>query len=129
MGECWGRHKQEGTMRERNGLIATVVIGLLVLVYPPAWAVNPVGGGGYNVQSRIDLRGLTRANFDAVVTPIAKTETNLVFYDFADTLCELLAKEVTDWSRSTGIGVKHVCVDGDVATQQLIAEKQAGKPA
>jgi putative spermidine/putrescine transport system substrate-binding protein len=116
-------------MRKRSGLVAMVVIGLLVWIYPPAWAVNPVGGGSYNVQSRIDLRGLTRANFDAVVTPVAKTETNVVFYDFADTLCELLAKEVADWSKSTGIGVKHVCVDGDVATQQLIAEKQAGKPA
>ena len=116
-------------MRKRSGLIAMVVIGLLVCVYPQAWAVNPVGGSSYNVQSRIDLRGLTRANFDAVVTPVAKTETNVVFYDFADTLCELLAKEVADWSKSTGIGVKHVCVAGDVATQQLIAEKQAGKPA
>src|SRR3989454_1500988 len=116
-------------MRRFRGLSATLVIGLVVLVDPSAWAVNPVGSGDYNVQSHIDLRGLTRANFDAVVTPVAKTQSNVVFYDFADTLCELLAKEVAEWSRSTGIGVKHVCVDGDVATQQLIAEKQAGKPA
>ena len=116
-------------MRRLCGLCAMLVIGLVVVLDPSAWAVNPVGGGGYNVQAHIDLRGLTRANFDAVVTPAAKAQSNVVFYDFADTLCELLAKEVDEWSRSTGIGVKHVCVDGDVATQQLIAEKQAGKPA
>ncbi|TMJ14192.1 MAG: extracellular solute-binding protein [Bacillati bacterium ANGP1] len=116
-------------MRRLCGLCAMLVIGLVVVLDPSAWAVNPVGGGGYNVQAHIDLRGLTRANFDAVVTPAAKAQSNVVFYDFADTLCELLAKEVAEWSRSTGIGVKHVCVDGDVATQQLIAEKQAGKPA
>ena len=67
------------------------------------------------------------ANFDGVVTPVAKTQLDVVFYDFADTLCELLAKEVAEWRKSTAIGVKHVCVDGDVATQQLIAEKQAGE--
>lgn len=116
-------------MKKHGGLAALVALALLLSVYLPAWGINPVSGGSFNVQSRIDLRALTRANFYAVVTPVAKTESGVVFYDFADTLCELLAKEVTDFSRSTGIGVKHVCVDGDVATQQLIAEKQAGKSA
>jgi ABC-type uncharacterized transport system YnjBCD substrate-binding protein len=116
-------------MRKLSGLIAVTVIGILVSVDPAAWAVNPVGSSSFNVQSHIDLRALTRADFYAAVTPVAKAQTNVVFYDFADTLCELLAKEVADFSRSTGIGVKHVCVDGDVATQQLIAEKQAGKAA
>jgi ABC-type uncharacterized transport system YnjBCD substrate-binding protein len=114
-------------MRKRSGLIAVVVTGLLVWVYLPAWAINPVGSGSFNVQSRIELRGLTRANFYQVLTPVAKGQS-VVFYDFADTLCELLAKEVGDWSQSSGVGVKHVCVDGDAATQQLIAEHQAGKP-
>jgi putative spermidine/putrescine transport system substrate-binding protein len=114
-------------MRKRSGLIAVVVTGLLVWVYPPAWAINPVGSGGFNVQGRVELSGLTQANFYQVLTPVAKGQS-VVFYDFADTLCELLAKEVGDWSKSSGIGVKHVCVDGDVATQQLIAEHQAGKP-
>ncbi|HLW60150.1 MAG TPA: extracellular solute-binding protein [bacterium] len=114
-------------MRKLVGLVAVVVIGLLGSVNPSAWAVNPVGGGNFNVQSHVDLRTLTRANFNQVLAPVAKGQS-VVFYDFADTLCELLAKEVGDWSRSSGVGVKHVCVDGDAATQQLIAEHQAGKP-
>src|SRR5207244_9539656 len=95
-------HEGGGTMRRLSGLCAMLVIGLVVVLDPSAWAVSPVGGGGYNVQAHIDLRGLTRANFDAVVTPAAKAQSNVVFYDFADTLCELLAKEVDEWSRSTG---------------------------
>jgi len=114
-------------MRKIGGIIAVIVIGLLGSVGPAAWAINPVGGGNFNVQSHIDLGSLTRANFTQVLTPAARGQS-VVFYDFADTLCELLAKEVGDWSKTSGVGVKHVCVDGDVATQQLIAERQAGKP-
>ena len=114
-------------MRKIGGMIAVIVIGLLGSVGPAAWAINPVGGGNFNVQSHIDLGSLTRANFTQVLTPAARGQS-VVFYDFADTLCELLAKEVGDWSKTSGVGVKHVCVDGDVATQQLIAERQAGKP-
>ena len=115
-------------MRKFGGIVvALLVIGVLVAGYPAAWAVNPVGGGAFNVQSRIDLRALTRDNFYKVLAPAARGQ-NIVFYDFADTLCELLAKEVAEWGRSSGVGVKHVCVDGDAATQQLIAEHQAGKP-
>src|SRR5579864_2376684 len=115
-------------MRRFGGIVvALLVIGLLVSVYPAAWAINPVGGGNFNVQGRIDLRALTRDTFSRVVGPAAKGQ-NVVFYDFADTLCELLAKETAEWGRSSGVGVKHVCVDGDAATQQLIAEHQAGKP-
>ncbi len=114
-------------MRKFGGVIAVLVIGLLLSIYPAAWAINPVGGGNFNVQSHIDLGALTRASFYQTVPPAAKGQS-IVFYDFADTLCELLAKEVGDWSRSSGVGVKHVCVDGDAATQQLIAERQAGKP-
>jgi multiple sugar transport system substrate-binding protein/putative spermidine/putrescine transport system substrate-binding protein len=114
-------------MKKLGGIIAVIVIGLLGSVGPAAWAINPVGGGSFNVQSHIDLGTLTRANFTQVLAPVARTQS-VVFYDFADTLCELLAKEVGDWSKASGVGVKHVCVDGDVATQQLIAERQARKP-
>jgi putative spermidine/putrescine transport system substrate-binding protein len=113
-------------MRKFSGVIAVVAVTLLS-IYPRAWAISPVGSASFNVQSHIDLSTLTRANFYKVVAPAAKGQS-VVFYDFADTLCELLAKEVADWSKTSGVGVKHVCVDGDVATQQLIAEHQAGKP-
>jgi putative spermidine/putrescine transport system substrate-binding protein len=116
--------------RSWGKLLALVAMaGVVASTHSAAWGINPVGSSQFNVQSRIDLTKLTRANFVQVVTPVAKGESGLVFYDFADTLCELLAKESADFTRDTGIGVKHVCVDGDVATQQLIAERQAGKPA
>ncbi|HVZ00252.1 MAG TPA: extracellular solute-binding protein [Dongiaceae bacterium] len=96
-----------------------------------AGSVAPVGGDAFNVKAEIDLTKLTREDFDAMVTPVAKTETahELVFYDFADTLCDLLAGEVARFTKETGIPAKHVCVDGDAATQQLIAAKQANAEA
>ncbi|TLZ82557.1 MAG: extracellular solute-binding protein [Methanobacteriota archaeon] len=102
---------------------------LAVILVAPVGAVSPVGADKFNVRAQIDLSKLTRDNFTAMVTPAAKSQSGLVFYDFADTLCELLAKESADFTQQTGISVKHVCVDGDTATQQLIAEAQAGKPA
>jgi putative spermidine/putrescine transport system substrate-binding protein len=115
-------------MKRFGTVVALFVTALLGWNGPPAaWAVSPVGGGAFNVQGRIDLRALTRGNFYQTAGPPARGQ-NVVFYDFADTLCELLAKEVADWGRTSGVGVKHVCVDGDAATQQLIAEHQAGKP-
>jgi putative spermidine/putrescine transport system substrate-binding protein len=115
-------------MRRFGTLGVLIVIALLVPGgWPAAWAVNPVGSSAFNVQGRVDLRALTRDNFNQMVAPAARGQ-NVVFYDFADTLCELLAKETADWGRTSGVGVKHVCVDGDAATQQLIAEHQAGKP-
>src|SRR5438105_726184 len=84
-----------------------------------AGSVAPVGGESFNVKAQIDLTKLTRDDFDAMVTPVARTETTheLVFYDFADTLCDILAAEVTRFTQETGIPAKHVCVDGDAATQ------------
>src|SRR5256712_11577366 len=102
---------------------------LAVILVAPVGAANPVGADKFNVQAQIALSKLTRDNCAVMVTPAAKSQSGLVFYDFADTLCELLAKESADFTQQTGIAVKHVCVDGDTATQQLIAEAQAGKPA
>ena len=67
----------------------------------------------------------------SIVEPVAKQETakELVFYELVDTLCELLAKEMARFTRETGIPARNVCVDGDAATQQLIAAKQAGTAA
>ncbi len=88
-----------------------------------------MGSGQFNVKARVDLARLGRDTFTATVTPVAKTQSGIVFYDFADTLCELLAQEGAVFTQQTGIAVKHVCVDGDTAVQQLIAEQQAGKTA
>jgi multiple sugar transport system substrate-binding protein/putative spermidine/putrescine transport system substrate-binding protein len=109
-------------------LLATAICATFAT---PTLSAEPVGGGAFNVSAAVDLAALNRDNFQAVVEPAAKGETGheLVFYDFADTLCELLAKESAAFTEQTGIPVKHVCVDGDAATQQLIAAKTANTPA
>ncbi len=109
-------------------MVAPVLL-LVVILVAPVGAVAPVGSDKFNVRAQVDLAVLTRDNFTTTLTSAAKSQSGLVFYDFADTLCELLAKESADFTMQTGIAVKHVCVDGDNATQQLIAEGQAGKPA
>ena len=98
------------------GSIATAIAGA------------PVGGDAFNVKAKVDLKALDSGNFDATLAPVAKAEggSEVVFYDFADTLCDLLAKETEGFTAATGIKVKHVCVDGDTATQQLLAAQQAG---
>ena len=57
-----------------------------------AFAVEPIGGGKFNVTAQVDLSKLNRENFASIVTPVAKQQTGheIVFYDFADTLCEPL---------------------------------------
>ncbi len=95
-------------------------------------AATPFGADKFNFTTTIDVAALTPETFDAVVTPAAKAESGaheIVFYDFADTLCDLMAKEVATFTTQTGIPVKHVCVDGDAAVQQFIAAQQAGTPA
>ena len=111
--------------------IAAGAAGMALVVSAPLWAASPIGSNSYNITTKVDLNGLTRDNFLAVVEPVAKTETakELVFYDFADTLCELMATETANFVKQTGIPAKHVCVEGDAGTQQLIAAKQAGGAA
>src|SRR5689334_12918442 len=118
-------------MRKDLGMLTALILSSTLastLGAGSARAIEPMGAGDFNVKSKVDLKTLDRANFVAVLTPVAKTEgaSELVFYDFADTLCDLLAKESQGFTAETGIKVKHVCVDGDTATQQLIAAQQAG---
>src|SRR5712692_9134132 len=97
-------------------MVAPVLL-LVVILVAPVGAVAPVGSDKFNVRAQVDLAALTRDNFTTTLTSAAKSQSGLVFYDFADTLCELLAKESADFNMKTGIAVKHVCVDGDNATQ------------
>jgi len=112
-------------------LLQTVCIASLVLWTGAAWAVDPIGGDKFNVATQIDLFKVNRGNFADMVTPAAKKEngSELVFYDFADNFCDLMAEKAAAFTKDTGIPVKHVCVEGDAATQQVIAAKQAGQPA
>src|SRR5262245_28002329 len=101
----------------RTGLSALFGISMMATA---SFAVQPVSSDKFNVTAHVDLAALNRDNFASVITPVAKGQTSheIVFYDFADTLCELLASEVAKFTSDTGIPVKHVCVDGDAATQQ-----------
>jgi ABC-type uncharacterized transport system YnjBCD substrate-binding protein len=113
----------------RHAIAALSASFLLVGSLAGALAVEPVGGGAFNVKAKVDLKTLDPASFDAALSRLAKSEgaaSEVVFYDFADTLCDLLAKESEGFSAATGIKVKHVCVDGDAATQQLLAAAQSG---
>ena len=114
-------------MRKDLGLYAALILSSSLLA-GSAGAIEPLGGSDFNVKAKVDLKALDRSNFVAVLTPVAKGEgaSELVFYDFADTLCDLLAKESQGFTDQTGIKVKHVCVDGDTATQQIIAAEQSG---
>jgi putative spermidine/putrescine transport system substrate-binding protein len=109
----------------------SATIASLVLWTCAASAVDPIGGDKFNVATQIDLLKVNRGNFTDMVTPVAKKEngSELVFYDFADNFCDLMAEKAATFTKDTGIPVKHVCVEGDAATQQVIAAKQAGQPA
>ena len=115
-------------MRRELALIAAVLAVATPLAARHAVAIEPLGAGEFNVKAKVDLKSLDRADFIALLTPAAQSESGseLVFYDFADTLCDLLAKESQSFTAKTGIKVKHVCVDGDTASQQLIAAQAAG---
>jgi multiple sugar transport system substrate-binding protein/putative spermidine/putrescine transport system substrate-binding protein len=103
----------------------------IALAAAPAVAAEPVGAASFNVKATIDLKALSQPTFVALVEPAAKAETArpLVFYDFADTLCDLMTAESARFSKETGIPVKHVCAEGDAATQQIIAAVGTGRPA
>jgi len=111
--------------------VPTLGLAFVLAAAWPAAAAEPVDAASFNVKSTIDLKTLSAPTFVALVEPAAKQETakTLVFYDFADTLCDLLTAEAARFTKETGIPVKHVCADGDAATQQIIAAVQAGRPA
>src|SRR5262245_50759335 len=91
----------------------SAAIASLVLRTGAASAVDPIGGDKFNVATQIDLLKVNRGNFTDMVTPVAKKEngSELVFYDFADNFCDLMAEKAAAFTKDTGIPVKHVCVE------------------
>ena len=102
---------------------------LLPLGGSPAQAVEPVDADAFNVETDLNLETLSRDNFEDAVSAAIKPGSQIVFYDFADTLCEPLAAKAAEFTKATGVAAQHVCVEGDAATQQLIAAQQAGAKA
>jgi ABC-type uncharacterized transport system YnjBCD substrate-binding protein len=102
---------------------------LLPLGDSPAHAVEPVDADAFNVKTDLNLETLSRDNFEDAVSAAIKPGSAIVFYDFADTLCEPLAAKAAEFAKATGVAAQHVCVEGDAATQQLIAAQQADAKA
>ena len=75
--------------------ISVLALAIALAVAAPATAAEPVGAASFNVTAAIDLKALSQPTFVALVEPAAEAETAgpLVFYDFADTLCDLLTAE------------------------------------
>jgi hypothetical protein len=97
--------EQENPMRRAISALSASIF--LAGTIATATAAEPVGGSAFNVKAKVDLKALDSASFEAMLTPVAKTEggSELVFYDFADTLCDLLAKEsegIHDRDRNQG---------------------------
>lgn len=114
-------------MRQRL-FAAAFAAALVCVLAASALAIAPVGSDQFNVQASINLRELTRGNFLLKVTPVAKTQKDLIWYGF-NGLCENQIKAAAEFAKETGISTRHVCVEGDQGSQQLIAERQAGKPS
>jgi ABC-type uncharacterized transport system YnjBCD substrate-binding protein len=112
-------------MSKRNLFAAALSMVLTV----PAFAVEPVGGGNFNVASPVDLRALTPANFVDTLLPKARSEGEIVLYDFTESFGPLFNEHLLPrFERKYGLKVKHVQA-GPQAVQQLIAARQAGQPA
>ena len=105
-------------------------VASLMLSSGAVWAVNRSGPTSSTSARRSTCSSSTGA---ASRTSLHRwrsgTGSELVFYDFADNFCNLLAEKAAAFTKDTGIPVKHVCVEGDAATQQVIAAKQAEQPA
>lgn len=107
-----------------------VAAGAVALV-ATALAVEPVGGGQFNVNAGgLDLRALSRENFMARVEPVAKQQGSLTFYDFTESFAPLFKDNVIPrFQQKYGITVRYVTVDGANAVQQLIAARRANQPS
>lgn len=94
-----------------------------------ALAAEPVGAPSFNVTTTIDLKALTPATFVDTLTPKAKAEGEIVFYDFTESFGPLFNEHlIPRFEKKYGLKVKHVQA-GPQAVQQLVAAKEAGQPS
>ena len=111
----------------RATLLASVIF---CAAFNAAQAVEPVGAPEFNIKTDIDLKALDTSNFYDVLTPKAKEEGQIVFYDFGESEKELFAEIIKRFeAKYDGVKIDYHQVDGEQAVQQLIAAKQAGQPS
>lgn len=113
----------------RRTLLALTLAATAALALP-ARATQPVGAAEFNVQSAVDLRSLTQANFNDLLLPAARQAGPIVFYDFTESFTPLFTQQVIPrFERQTGLRVQYRQVNGEQAVQQLIAARRANQPA
>jgi ABC-type uncharacterized transport system YnjBCD substrate-binding protein len=96
-----------------------------------AHAVEPVGAGNFNVTAQVDLSALTPETFEATLLPVAQEQGSIVFYDFTESFTPLFADNLIPAFAAAypGIEVQYFSVNGETAVQQLMAARDAGRPA
>jgi len=110
----------------KKALIATIA----ALWASAAVAVSPVGSDSFNTDPGFDLGALTPQNFQDVIVPLAKKEGKLTFFDFTNSFGPLFNDHLLPaFEEAYGIKVSYIRGEGNVAVQQLIAAKNAGRPA
>lgn len=93
-------------------------------------AAEPVGADSFNIEAPFDLKALTAENFYDVIVPLAKQDGSFTFFDFTNSFGPLFQEHLLPaFEDKYGIKVDYVRGKGEVATQQLIAATNAGKPA
>ena len=112
------------TGRYSTALAALALFG--VLAPAATLAIEPVNSDKFNIASKVDLKQLTPENFVDLLTPAAKEEGSIVFYDFAPFTDYFQKSVIPKFEETYGVKVEYAAVDGDQAVQQMIAAKRAG---
>ena len=111
-----------------NRILAGSVAVSALLAASALWAVEPVGGDAFNVESPVDLATLTPETFVETLRPIAGG-TEIVFYDFTESFGPLFVDNLIPAFTAAypDITVTHISIDGAAGVQQLIAAHEAGR--
>lgn len=111
-----------------NHCFANTVAVSAILTASALWAVEPVGGDSFNIDSPVDLAALTPDTFAETLAPLA-AGTEIVFYDFTESFGPLFVDNLIPAFNAEypDITVNHVSIDGAAGVQQLIAAHEAGR--
>lgn len=102
----------------------------VLLATTAAHAVEPVGADGFNVDPGFELSALTAENFYDTVVPLATAEGAFTFFDFTNSFGPLFQEHLIPmFEEKYDITVEYVRGDGNTAVQQLLAARNAGRPA
>ena len=94
-------------------------------------AIEPSFGTEFNFNlPGVELASLNHENFHDVLVPLAKEEKSLNFFDFSGSLGPIFTDvAIPSFEKKYGIKVNYYKVDGNVATQQVIASQNANRDA